>query len=75
MGGHFAHEVSSSGGSGWVDQKVNQQLERHRAGVFPGLGLYVLFHTMGRRWLDQVLRKAQLSVAVSELAVQGRRGM
>lgn len=58
-----------------VDQTVNQQLSRDGADAFPSLGLYFLFCTMGRWWLDQVTRKAQLSVAVSEPAAQGRRHM
>lgn len=58
---------------GWMGQTESiNSFSRDRTGLFPGLGLYFLICTMERGWLDQVTRKAQLSVTVSELAVQGR---
>lgn len=56
---------------GWVPQTESvNSFSRDGASLFPGLGLYFLICTMGRGQLDQVPRKAELSVAVSELAVQ-----
>lgn len=52
-------------------ESVNS-FSRDRAGLLTGLGLYFLICTIGRGRLDQVPRKAKLSVAVSELAIQGR---
>lgn len=71
MATHCVHRVSSPGREqvGW---SVSQRLSGDRAGAFPALGRYFLICPTGGRWLELV---AQLSVAVSELAVRVRGGM
>ena len=48
---------------------------RDREGPFPSLDLCFLISLTGREWLDQVTRKAQPSVVISELTGQARSQM
>lgn len=71
------HKPTLLEGGGWVDQTTESinSLLRDKAGPFPSLDLCSLISITGREWLDQVTRKAQPSVVISELTGQARSQM